>query len=174
MPAPRHFLFLTSISHIIRTKMCSWNAFFWIGSESSQDEYAVAAYKVTELDDLLGGAPVQYREVQGNESAEFLKALGGEITYVTGGVDSGFRTTEPEKYQPRLLQVRKDGKITRAFQMPLARASLNEGDVFILDAGTTVYRWEGKECSPFEKQKAATLAHNIVEGRMGALLGKEQ
>ena len=51
--------------------------------------------------------------------------------------------------------------------MPLNRASLNEGDVFILDAGTIVYRWEGKECSPFEKQKAATLAHNICEARLG-------
>ena len=82
----------------------AWNAFFWIGSQSSQDEYAVAAYKATELDDLLGGAPVQYRETQGNESAEFLRSLGGEITYVTGGVDSSFRSTEPEKYEPRLLR----------------------------------------------------------------------
>ncbi|KAL9188827.1 hypothetical protein ACHAXT_007205 [Thalassiosira profunda] len=149
-----------------------WDVHFWIGSGSTQDEYGVAAYKTVELDDILGGEPVQHREVEGRESPGFSDCFPKGITYLEGGVDSGFRHVEADDNEletdvKRLYRVQKKGKTTRCFQVPLSCSSLNDGDAFLLDAGDKVYTWFGSGVSAFERSKSATVAHNIKENRLG-------
>mmetsp|Transcript_47436 Transcript_47436/g.92574 ORF Transcript_47436/g.92574 Transcript_47436/m.92574 type:complete len:380 (+) Transcript_47436:56-1195(+) len=148
-----------------------WDIHFWIGKESTQDEYGVAAYKANELDDLLGDTPIQYRECEGQESEEFMELFPKGIRYLEGGTDSGFRDIDADTNvlaeSNKLFMVKKKGKSARAYTVPCSCSSLNTGDAFLLDAFSKIYTWYGEECSPFEKSKAGTLAHNIANERFG-------
>jgi len=96
------------LSTVAKGSSFSWSIHFWLGTETSQDESGVAAYKSVELDTQLGRGPVQYREVQGSESDLFLsyfKNTGG-VEYLPGGVESGFVHVERDVYPTRLLHVK--------------------------------------------------------------------
>jgi len=153
------------------TKKLAWDVHFWIGSESSQDEYGVAAYKTVELDDKLNDGAVQHRETQGHESALFKSYFPKGMHIMKGGIESGFRAVKPVDYVPRLFHVRQTGtknKIVKSSEVPVAASSLNKGDVFILDAGLKIYTWIGPEANAFEKMKGAALAQNLQAARGGA------
>jgi gelsolin len=139
---------------------------FWLGTHTSQDEAGTAAYKTVELDDKLGGAPIQHREVQGYESDMFLGYFNNQIKLLSGGVDSGFKHVKPEEYKPRLLHLKGKKKI-RVTQVDLERGSLNSGDVFILDLGLKVFQWNGKKSGPQEKQKGAQMCRALTDERKG-------
>jgi len=145
----------------------AWDVHFWIGKESSQDEYGVAAYKAVELDDLLDDGPVQHREEQHHESALFQSYFPKGIMYMEGGIASGFRHVKPEEYKPRLFQVKRTKKTVRATEVPVSAKSMNKGDTFVLDAGTKVYVYVGESSNAFEKMKGGQLAHSLVAGRLG-------
>lgn len=52
------------------------------GDFCSQDERGSAAIFTIQMDDFLGGKPIQYREVQGHESKTFLGYFKSGITYM--------------------------------------------------------------------------------------------
>jgi len=139
---------------------------FWIGKHSTADEYGTAAYKTVELDTFLDDAAVQHREVEGYESDRF-KSYFGKLITLDGGFASGFREVKPEEYKPRLLQFVKEGSITYMREVPLCKSSVNSGDVFILDLGTHGYQFNGKSCSPFEKNAAAAFLQKLESDRKG-------
>lgn len=141
---------------------------FWLGQATSIDEAGTAAYKTVELDELFDREPVQHREVQDSESELFLSYFQprGGLRILNGGYESGFRHVEPTKYKPRLLQV-SGNKDTVVNEVDLNVHSLNNGDVFILDAGLNVYQWHGDDSSPFEKNRAAQVVRAIDSERGG-------
>lgn len=143
-----------------------WDVHFWLGKYTTQDEAGTAAYKTVELDDKLGGDPVQHREVQGYESDAFMKLFNNEIKLLSGGVDSGFNHVEAEKYEPRLLHLKGKRKV-RVAQVPMKTESLNSGDVFILDNGLKIYQWNGSKAGIFEKNKGAMLSRALDDERAG-------
>jgi len=149
----------------------AYNIHFWLGAETSQDEMGTAAYKTVELDDLLGDVPVQYREVQGSESDTFMAMFKNKITIMAGGVDSGFKHVKPEEYKARLMHI-KGKKTVRVMETKLARESLNQGDVFILDAGLKIWQWNGKEAAIAEKRKAQEVLNGLKEERLGKAKSK--
>lgn len=143
-----------------------YNVHFWLGTTCSQDEQGTAAYKTVELDDLLGDVPVQFREVQGMESEEFLTIFDGKIITMEGGVDSGFNHVKPKEYRPRLLHM-KGRKMVHVTEVPLQTSSLNQGDVFLLDLGPGVIQWNGIKAGMFEKRKVVEIIAALREDRNG-------
>jgi hypothetical protein len=155
---------------VLQTKMrenaLERHIFFWLGKDSSQDEQGVAAYKTVELDMSLGGEPVQHREVQGGESDQFLSLFKNGVRYLEGGVASGFKHVDRDAFTTRLLHV-KGRRNIRVQQVAPAPASMNSGDVFILDAGRQIFQWNGKGASNVEKTKALEVTKQIRDQERG-------
>jgi gelsolin len=156
---------------ILHTKLTDegkkeYDVFFWLGGETSQDEAGTAAYKTVELDDLLGDEPVQYREVQGNESKKFLDIF-PKMTVMAGGVESGFNHVKPTEYKPRLMHVTGYKQKVQVYEVPLSVDSLNDSDCFVLDNGLTIFQFNGTKCSAWEKRKAAAIVQGLKASRLG-------
>ncbi|KAJ2987173.1 hypothetical protein NUW58_g4652 [Xylaria curta] len=143
-------------------------AWWWIG-KSSQDEVGTAAYKTVELDEYLQGAATQHRELQREPSDDFV-ALFSRIRILSGGARSGFTHVETEE-EPKEIST-----LLRVFKHPLAKRadsimvyeveptwqSLDESDVFVLERKDKIWVWQGRNCSPMEKAKAAQAVHDMT------------
>ena len=179
-PKDRHGTFFDGDSYIVLHSVkagttadeakLAHDVFFWLGAHTTQDEAGTAAYKTVELDEFLRGAAVQHREVQESPSDAFL-ALFPRLTLRRGGVRSGFRHVEPDATPAdvtTLLRVFKHpgggpGRDTVVVvEVEPAWASLDDGDVFVLDKGDKIWVWQGAASSPMEKAKAAQVVHDMT------------
>ncbi|XP_063308485.1 scinderin [Pelobates fuscus] len=149
------------LNTIIKNNNSFYDLHYWLGKECSQDESTSAAIFSVQLDDYLGGKPVQYREIQGYESSAFVGYFKGGLKYKAGGVASGFQhVVTNDLSAERLLHI-KGRRVIRATEVPLSWASFNSGDCFIVDLGAVIYQWCGSSCNKYERFKAAQVANGI-------------
>ncbi|KAL0275575.1 UNVERIFIED_CONTAM: hypothetical protein PYX00_003387 [Menopon gallinae] len=141
-----------------------WNIHFWLGRETTSDESGAAAILAVALDDTLGGAPVQYREVQEHESQLFLSYFPSGVRYLPGGVKSGFShvdPNEPDPNEPKKLYQVKGKRNVRVRQVQVGIESMNNGDCFILDTGKNIYVYHGSKSKKTERLKAINAGNQI-------------
>ncbi|XP_063063521.1 advillin [Engraulis encrasicolus] len=140
---------------------------YWIGCSSSQDEQGASAILVSQLDEALGGSPVQHREVQNHESPRFRSYFKNGLIYKKGGVGSGFQHVETNAYNIlRLLHVKGTKHIT-ASEVEVSWNSFNKGDIFLLDMGKAIVQWNGPQSNRRERLKAVLLAQDIRDRERG-------
>ncbi|KAM9206332.1 gelsolin isoform 3-T3 [Dugong dugon] len=104
----------------------------WQGAQSTQDEVATSAFLTAQLDEELGGTPVQSRVVQGKEPAHLMSLFGGKpmIIYKGGTSRDGGQTAPAST---RLFQVRASSSgATRAIEVIPKAGALNSNDAFVL------------------------------------------
>ncbi|XP_077185065.1 advillin [Paroedura picta] len=145
----------------------SYDIHYWIGKSSSQDEQGCAAIYTTQLDDYLGGVPVQHREVQNHESELFKGYFKQGIIYKKGGVASGMNHVETNVYNVKRLLHVKGKRNVRATEVEVSWDSFNVGDVFLLDLGRVIVQWNGPESNKQERMKAMFLAKDIRDRERG-------
>lgn len=135
---------------------------YWLGKDTSEDEAGTAAIKTVELDAVLGGRAVQYREVQGHETEKFLSYFKPCIIPLKGGVASGFNHPDVEEHETRLY-VCKGKHSVHVKEVPIARSSLNHDDVFILDTKSKIFQFNGSNSSIQERAKSLEVVQFIKD-----------
>uniref|UniRef100_A0A9J8CX03 Scinderin like b n=1 Tax=Cyprinus carpio carpio TaxID=630221 RepID=A0A9J8CX03_CYPCA len=141
-PVPKNLYgnFYTGDAYLLlyTTTAPSYYIHMWMGNECSQDESGAAAIFSTQLDDFLGGGPVQFR-----------------------GVASGFHHVLTNDVDVKRLLHIKGRRAIRATEVEMSWSSFNKGDCFIVDLGKEIYQWCGSDCNRFERLKASQLAIDI-------------
>ncbi|KAL1569389.1 Villin-3 [Salvia divinorum] len=168
LPKPDYGKFYSGDSYIILQTIAGrgggyhYDVHFWLGKDTSQDEAGTAAIKTVELDAVLGGRAVQYRELQGHESDKFLSYFKPCIIPLEGGVASGFKTPEEEEFETRLY-ICKGKRVVRLKQVPFSRSSLNHDDIFILDTQNKIYQFNGANSNIQERGKALEVVQFLKD-----------
>jgi hypothetical protein len=133
------------------------------------------------LDQERGGAAKIITVDQGQETAEFLKAIAdmGAMKVVEQNIAKTMLKdvvtgdwAQFAEHKNVLYRVSSEefGDINamKMVQVPYSKDQLSSEDCFVADLGTKIYIWQGNACNVKEKVKAGEWARNIDAERAGA------
>ena len=143
--------------------------YFWLGNNSSTDEKGSAALLTKELDDEMGGRPLQVRVVQGKEPLHFSGLFKGNMVVHQGGKASGFKNMNAaDSYDTdgtSLFHVKGTNALnTYAIQVDEKASSLNSLDEFVLVVPDKVFVWNGSGANEIERNVALQIANKLSNG----------
>lgn len=139
---------------VVKQEEAEFNIHYWHGKEATTDEMGSSAAFTVQLSAKLPKESNHHLELQQEESDLFASYFKGGLEYLKGGIESGFKPVDEKEPVTRLLRVMGKGANARVFEVDLKADSVNEGDVFILEAPNRLYYWEGKDSNVAERGKA--------------------
>lgn len=155
--------------------------YVWIGSKCSVDEKTAGAAQARTLDQQRGGAAKIITVDEGQETAEFLKAVAtmGPMKIVAKNIAKTLLKdvatgdfAQFEDWKNILYRVSseefEDINAMKMIQVPFSKDSLDSEDCFIADLGNKVFIWQGNACNVKEKVKSGQWARAIDADRAGS------
>uniref|UniRef100_A0A8C9TME5 Gelsolin n=1 Tax=Scleropages formosus TaxID=113540 RepID=A0A8C9TME5_SCLFO len=128
--------------------------YIWQGLDSTQDEVGMSAILAAQLDEEMGGSPVQVRVVQGKEPAHLISLFGGQPMVVHKGGTSR-RGGQSASEEIRLFQSRSTS--AGCTRVDAIASDLNSNDAFVVVTPSASFLWLGQGSSDTEKQGAQQL-----------------
>ncbi|XP_028374301.1 villin-like protein isoform X2 [Phyllostomus discolor] len=149
------------------TQGTSKDLHYWIGKKADAEAESVAGSFMQHLQEALGGATVQHREVQGHESDCFCSYFRPGVIYRKGGLPSDLKHVDTNMYGiQRLLRIRGQKHVS-ATEVELSWESFRKGDIFLLDLGKLMIQWNRPNTSVSEKARGLALTYSLQDRERG-------
>ncbi|XVE61123.1 hypothetical protein DITRI_Ditri06bG0014400 [Diplodiscus trichospermus] len=145
----------------------------WIGKDSIEEDQKTAATLANTMFNSLKGRPVQGRVFEGKEPPQFI-ALFQPMFVLKGGLSTGYKESiadkglKDETYTADCVALfRISGTSVhnnKALQVDAVATSLNSTESFLLQSGSSMFIWHGKESTYEQQQLAAKVAEFLKPG----------
>ncbi|KAH0972082.1 hypothetical protein GBA52_024238 [Prunus armeniaca] len=145
----------------------------WFGKDSIEEDQKIASHLANTMSNSLKGRPVQGHIFQGKEPPQ-LVALFQPMVVLKGGLSSAYKKHVEEKgltdetyTEDCVALFRLSGTSVhnnKTVQVDAVAASLNSTECFLLQSGSSIFAWNGNQCTIEQQQLLAKLAEFLKPG----------